>query len=72
MKTIRNTQLFQELQEKPKWVTLFDNDYNLKDREIPTLRGGLDHIEKKKNGIYFYDIGCNNIRRDFVIKQERK
>ena len=57
-KMIRNTKLFEELQEKPEWETLFaDKKGTLKDQRIPILTGGLDHIEKNDYGIYFYDIG---------------
>jgi len=57
-KMIGNTKLFEELQEKPEWETLFaDKKGTLKDQRIPILAGGLDHIEKNDWGIYFYDIG---------------
>ena len=56
-KMIGNTKLFEELQEKPEWETLFaDKKGTLKDQRIPIL-GGLDHIEKNDYAIYFYDIG---------------
>ena len=57
-KMIGNTKLFEELQEKPDWKTLFaDKKGTSKDERIPILAGGLDHIEKNDYGIYFYDIG---------------
>ena len=55
---IGNTKLFNELQENPEWDTLFaDKEGTLKDKRIPILAGGLDHIERTDWGIYFYDIG---------------
>lgn len=73
MKTIRNTKLFLELQEKPDWKTLWS--YNgttpiLKDDNIPYLLGGIDHIEVKPRGVYFYDRGNNNVSNNFVIRPE--
>jgi len=76
MKTIRNTKLYQELLEKTEWNTLFifyENDAaELKDSEIPTFWGGLDHIETKGNGVYFYDIGSNGRDHSFVIRPEKR
>ena len=66
---IRDTKLFNELKEKPEWNTLFDGT-NLKGVGIPILSGGLDHIDVKPKGIYFYDIGCNNKDNSFVIRPE--
>ena len=71
MITIRNTNLFNELKANPKWDTLFNfQEPELKDSEIPTLTGGLDHIDVKAKGIYFHDIGCNNRDHSFVIRPE--
>lgn len=57
-KMIMNTKLFKELQEKPEWETLFsDKEGTLKDKRIPILAGGLDHIERNDWEIYFYDRG---------------
>ena len=69
MITIRNTELFLELKRMPEWETLFDGT-NIKDSEIPSLWGGLDHISVKNNGIYFYDIGSNGRDNSFVIRPE--
>lgn len=57
-KMISNTKLFNELQKKPEWETLFKDDQGtLKDKRIPILAGGLDYIEKNDYAIYFHDIG---------------
>lgn len=72
MKEIRNTKLFLELQENPTWDTLWDVTYpeypELKDRRIPEFFGGLDHIDVKPKGVYFYDVGCNGKDNSFVIR----
>lgn len=75
MKTIRNTKLFNEISDLTEtdgsaWGTLFDEDSNLKDYEIPTLSGGLDHVGRKRKGVYFHDIGCNGRDNSFVIRPE--
>lgn len=73
MKTIRNSKLFHELQKNPEWETLFqNNEGTLKDNLIPILFGGLDHIEMRKNGVYFIDIGCNGKDNSFVIRPESR
>ena len=78
MKTIRDTKLFRELQEKPEWKTLFTEEKypELKNPEIPTLAGGLDHIDVKPGGFYFYDIGSSRggklVDNSFVIRKETK
>jgi len=72
MKTIRNTKLFEELVSNCEWSTLFTNSKNYpepKDRRLPTLVGGLDHIEQKSKGFYFYDIGCNGKDNSFIIRR---
>ena len=69
METIRNQKLFEELKKAPKWETLFDGFY-LKDQRIPVLLGGLDHIEVKPRGVYFFDIGMNGKTNSFVIRPE--
>lgn len=57
-KMISNTKLFNELQKKPEWETLFaDKEGTLKDNRIPILAGGLDHIERNDYAIYFHDKG---------------
>ena len=81
MITIRNTKLFNELKENPTWDTLFNfhevsgypgsKEPEIKDREIPTLAGGLDHIDMKPSGVYFHDIGYNNRDNSFVIRKEK-
>ena len=73
MKTIRNTKLFNEISDLTEiddqaWSALFSDDYEKKDMDIPTLAGGLDHVDRKKNGIYFHDIGCNGKDNSFVIR----
>ena len=77
MKTIRNTELFNEINdltetEDQAWDTLFTDskDPELKDNRIPTLTGGLDHIDRKEKGIYFHDIGVNLKDNSFVIRPE--
>jgi len=76
MKEIRNTKLFKELKKQPEWKTLFKGARypELKDMDIPTLAGGLDHIDIKPKGIYFHDIGCSRggqmIDNSFVIRPE--
>lgn len=70
MKTIKNTKLFNELKKIPKWDTLFKKNCEPKDYEMPILQGGLDHIEVKKKGVYFYDRGCNGRSNDFVIRPD--
>lgn len=73
MKTIRNSALFAELKQKPEWKTLFSGpsyDPELKDNRIPGLTGGLDHIDVKKKGVYFHDIGSNGGDNSFVIRPE--
>jgi len=78
MKTIRNNQLFEELQAAPRdndalWGVLFggpDEGPYCKDPEIPVLTGGLDHVEVTKTGVYFHDIGCNGEDNSFVIRRE--
>jgi hypothetical protein len=77
MKTIRNTKLFNEIKDltgtdTEVWETLFDEDFCLKDNFIPTLHGGLDHVDRKKTGIYFHDIGCNGKDNSFVIRPEKE
>ena len=73
MKTIRNTKLFSELENKPEWETLFDESGFIKET-IPVLAGGLDHIEVKRKGIYFYDIGMSSAGyikdNSFVVRPE--
>ncbi|MBA7538495.1 hypothetical protein ES705_30771 [subsurface metagenome] len=65
---IGNTKLFNELQENPKWETLFKDDQGtLKDKHIPILAGGLDHIERNDWGIYFYDIGTTKGHYNRII-----
>jgi hypothetical protein len=71
MKTIRNQKLFQELQNKPQWGTLFEGppwDPQPKEPTIPCFFGGLDHIRVTRNGIYFYDRGSNGRDNSFVIR----
>jgi len=80
MITIRNTKLFNELKKKPEWETLFSyrevpgyplsREPKIKDNEIPWLAGGLDHIDVKKRGVYFHDIGSGNRDNSFVIRPE--
>jgi hypothetical protein len=73
MKIIRNTELFNEISDLTEtddqaWSALFDEDFNLKDTDIPTLCGCLDHIDRKEKGVYFHDIGCNGKDNSFVIR----
>jgi hypothetical protein len=75
MHTIYDHQLYTELKEclsdgagnRKLWETLFDEDYNLKNPNIPVLFGGLDHISKTKKFFYFHDIGCNGKDASFRI-----
>ena len=76
MITIINNKLFNELKQCPEWKTLF-NEKNFEPKiTFPELAGGLDHIEVKKRGIYFHDIGSsvngNLIDNSFVIRPEKK
>lgn len=73
MKTIRDTKLFKDLIETDyPWRTLFlpEDQGEFRNSEIPNLLGGIDHIEYKKKGVYFHDIGCNNRDNSFVIRPE--
>jgi len=78
MKTIRNNQLFEELQTASRdddtlWGVLFEESEDgpyCRDPEIPVLAGGLDHVEVTKNGVYYYDIGCNGEDNSFVVRRE--
>jgi hypothetical protein len=72
MITIYDNQLFAELEKKPEWNTLFDNDYNPKNPNIPTLCGGLDHIKRTKKFFVFFDIGCNGRDNSFRIGRKEK
>ena len=68
MKKIRDPKLFKELSKSEDlWKCLFDSDGRLKNNEIPYLKGGLDHIETKKKGYYFHDIGSNGKTNSFAI-----
>jgi len=78
MKTIRNTELFEELQAAPRdsdalWAALFSGpvwEGYCRDPEIPVLAGGLDHVEVTKTGVYYYDVGNNGEDNSFVIRRE--
>ena len=77
MNYIYDHQLFEELTKNPSWEVLFDDDYNLKNPNIPTLFGGLDHISKTRKYFTFHDIGCNGKDAsfrigDWPIQQEQK
>ena len=69
---IRNTKLFEKIMaSKDMWNALFkDNVGTLEDQRIPVFSGGLDHIDIKRNGIYFHDIVCNGKDNSFVIRKE--
>ena len=75
MYTIYDHQLYTELKEclsdgagnRKLWETLFDEDYYLKNPNIPVLFGGLDHISKTKKYFTFHDIGCNGRDNSFRI-----
>ncbi len=81
MRTIRNTELFNELKENPGLDTLFyfyevpgypgSKEPEIKDSEIPVFAGGLDHIDVKEKGVYFHDIGSNDRDNSFVIRKRR-
>jgi hypothetical protein len=81
MITIRDTKLFNELVEESKmengdtWNALFvdcpeHSKIVPKNNNIPVFAGGLDHIDVKPRGVYFYDIGCNDRDHSFVIRPE--
>lgn len=81
MRTIINQKLFDELKSIAKkgedvFSALFTGGPypEVKDEEIPTFAGGLDHVEVKARGIYFYDIGCSRgghqCDASFVIRPE--
>jgi len=69
---IRNTFLFEKIMNsEDKWNALFKNNQGtIEDIRIPVFFGGLDHIDVKKNGIYFHDMGCNGKDNSFVIRKE--
>jgi len=74
MKTIRDTELFNEISDLTEtddqaWSALFEYD-NPKNIETPFLCGGLDHVDRKEKGIYFHDRGCNGKDHSFVIRPE--
>ncbi len=71
MKTIYDNELYAELKKDLSWETLFDDDYCLKNSNIPVLSGGLDHISKTKKFFVFHDIGCNGRDNSFRIGRER-
>jgi hypothetical protein len=83
MKTIRDTRLFEKLisvieddqaSYKDVWRALFYKDVDgspcIENVYMPRLTGGLDHWERKKKGVYFYDRGCNGWDGSFVIRPE--
>ena len=75
MKSIRDFELWQELQEKPEWETLFNEEGERKNVNIPILAGGLDRIVVKTHCVVFCDIGCNGRDNSFMIcglKQNEK
>ena len=75
MKTIRDTKLFDKIKgdNNDAWDALFvDDQGSLENDEIPTFFGGLDHIDTKKRGVYYYDIGCNGNDNSFVVRPELK
>ena len=67
MITIYDDKLFAELKKDFSWETLFDNDYNLKNVNIPIFFGGLDHMSKTNKYFTFHDIGCNGRDNSFRI-----
>lgn len=69
---IRNTFLFEKIMNsEDKWNALFKNNQGtIEDIRIPVFFDGLDHIDVKKNGIYFHDMGCNGKDNSFVIRKE--
>jgi hypothetical protein len=71
MITIYDEQLFAELEKEPAWDTLFDNDHNLKNVNIPILCGGLDHISKTKKFFVFHDICSNGRDNSFRIGRRK-
>jgi hypothetical protein len=76
-RTIVDTELYNEINsvwkdssENEIWKLLFDTSGMLKNEEIPYFQGGLDHIEKKNNGFWFYDIGTNHGDNTFCITKK--
>lgn len=67
MKTIYDQKLYAELKKNFSWETLFDDNCELKNSNIPILCGGLDHIETKNGFFVFHDIGCNGRDNSFRI-----
>jgi hypothetical protein len=65
MKTlVKDQKLFNELKNAEQtseklWNTLFDNNFNLKNSQIPILNGGLDHVEIKNTSYTFHDVGVS-------------
>jgi len=81
MITIRDRKLFNELKnventdEQTIWNTQFvipENDAPyLKNGNIPSFFGGLDHIKFTRKGIEFHDRGCNGKDNTYVIRPEQ-
>ena len=67
MKKIKDFELLKELQEKPEWKTLFNQDNERKNVNIPILAGGLDRIVVTSHCVAFYDIGYNGRDNSFMI-----
>ena len=75
MHYIRNTKLFNELQECPEWDTLFDTKtYDtpvLKDDGIPVLEHGICRISVKPDAVEFIANGVQGKPcADFAIIRE--
>lgn len=75
MKIIRDTKLFDKIKDSNygAWDALFSDDQGTLENEgTPTFFGGLDHIDMKKRGVYYHDIGCNGKDNSFVVRPELK
>lgn len=76
-RTIVDTELYNKINaiwnnasENEVWNCLFDKQGGLENSEIPFFKGGLDHIEKKNNGFWFFDIGSNHGCNTFCIAKK--
>ena len=78
MKVIRDTKLFEALKKEPSLETIRRAWMRAGDMspgpeayyDFSYFAGGLDHIDVKPKGIYFYDIGCNDKDCSFVVRPE--
>ena len=60
------SELFQDMKKGNSWEKLVTNY-----KEVPNLRGGLDHIFETKNQFIFSDIGCNGHDNSFIVRSKK-